>query len=183
MHAEPIEQAIVAVAAAQALMDEVGGGVDVELTVNAGSEGPALVLAENAKEIGINITVKPVDPGTLYGPDYLNWTFLAGDFYPPTGFFPTAALVDAPGAAIGSTHFQDDEFFALFEKASASLDAAERSGLIDQMQQILIDRGGWIVPAIGNTLGAYSADVGGFVTPDVTGFGLYRHWEKVGYLA
>lgn len=170
------------VAAAQALMDEVGTGIDVELTVNAGAEGPALVLAENAKEIGINVTVTPVDPGTLYGPDYLNWSFLAGDWYPPTGFFPTGALVDAPGAAIGSTHFSDEEFFAAFEAASASLDAGRRSELINQMQQILFDRGGWIVPAIGNTLGAYASNVDGFVTPDLTGFGMYRYWEKVGFL-
>jgi peptide/nickel transport system substrate-binding protein len=172
------------VEAAKALMDEVGGSIDVVLTVNGTtSQGAALVLAENAKEIGINIDVQSVDSGTFYGPDYLEWQFLTGDIYPPTDFLPTGALVDAPGAAIGSTHFHDDEFAALWNEASASTDADVRSDRINQMQQILFDRGGWIVPAVGNTLGGHSADIGGFVSPDATGFGLRRWWEKVGYIA
>ena len=172
-------------AQAEALVNQAGKkGLSLTLVaseVNPGVVEACQVLAVSAAQVGINIQVKQVDTATLFGPNYLQWDF-AIDSYPALTYLTTASLNDAPGSSINATHFSDPEYSALWYKASAEFDAAKRKGYITQMQQILFDRGGWLIPAFPNTVGAYQSTLAGF-SNDLTGFGMFRGLNLVGYAA
>lgn len=168
---------------AKALVAEIGAGeINLELVTIESQQPTALFLAENAKEIGVNIEVRVVDQPTLYGDNYLEWEFFSGDLYPPYHFITASSMVDAPNASIGNPHFNDAEYFELWERLSASIDPVEQSELVNQMQQILFDRGGWIVGSFQNSLGAYSSRLTGFPEVDLYGAGLGRELHRVGWV-
>ena len=69
----------------------------------------ATIFAQNAKAGGVNVTVKNVDGGTIYGDQYLKWPFSA-DYWgtrnyllqAATGVLKTAAVQrDALGRVLG----------------------------------------------------------------------------------
>jgi peptide/nickel transport system substrate-binding protein len=153
----------------------------VAAEVNPGIVEACQVLSVCAAKIGINIQVRQVDTATLFGPNYLQWDF-AIDSYPALRYLTTASLNDAPGASINATHFSDPEYSALWYEASAEFDAAKRKDYITQMQQILFDRGGWIIPGFYNQVGAYKNTLTGF-SDDLTGFGMFRDLNYVGFTA
>ncbi|QXJ22589.1 ABC transporter substrate-binding protein [Actinomadura graeca] len=173
-------------AKARALVRE-AGKQGATLTLNTADLGPGLiatcqVLAENAARIGLNVKVNVLDSATLFGPNYLQWDF-AVDTYPASAILTTSSLNDGPRASINESHFKDPEYAALWEKASAEFDAAKRKEHLHEMQRILFERGGWIIPVFPNTLGAYNKKVAGFPEKDLTGFGMTRLLGKVGFTA
>jgi peptide/nickel transport system substrate-binding protein len=157
-----------------------GESLTLVTSEGAGMVEVCQVLAANAAKIGLDITVKVVDPATLWGPNYLSWDF-AVDLYSAMSILTTSAVADGPYATTNSSHWNDPEYEALWHKASAALDPDERSGYLKQMQQILFDKGGWIIPAYGTTTGAYKADIGG-LRNDLTGLGLSRNFNLVGFV-
>jgi len=168
---------------AKRLVAEIGGGdINLELNTIESQKATCLFLAENAKEIGVNIDVKVIDLATLYGDNYLEWEFYTGDLYPTYHFISCSSMVDAPEPSIGNPHFHDDEYFGLWNQLSASTDPAEQTELVNAMQQILFDRGGWIIGAFQNSLGAYSSRLTGFPDHDVYGATLGRLLHRVGFV-
>jgi peptide/nickel transport system substrate-binding protein len=77
------------------------------------------------------------------------------------------------------THFDDPEFNALFLEARVEPDATKRGVIIRDMQKILFDRGGYLIPFFPNTVDAYRTNVAG-IGLDMTGVGLGKgRWATV----
>ncbi|MBZ9761686.1 ABC transporter substrate-binding protein [Mesorhizobium sp. CA8] len=160
---------------AKALLKEAGHDtLDIELVtapVNAGVVEASQVLVEQAKAAGINIKLRKLDPSSFFGPDYLKYTFAVDNWSPTNSYLVQVAQADGPGAVYNETHFNDPEFNDLFSKAQQEVDAAKRKELIQKMQKIQYERGGYIIWGFANQIDAYSSKLAGF-RPDRNGLPL-----------
>ena len=167
---------------AKALLKEAGKeNLTVELVtapIAAGAVEMCLALAADAAKAGITINVKQVDLGTFYGENYLQWPFSV-DWWNGQLFMTMTTVATASGAVFNETHFDDPEFNALFLEARVEPDATKRGVIIRDMQKILFDRGGYLIPFFPNTVDAYRTNVAG-IGLDMTGVGLGKgRWATV----
>ncbi|WP_172805660.1 ABC transporter substrate-binding protein [Brachybacterium avium] len=171
------------IAEAKRLLAEAGhpDGLEVELVtapIQAGVVEAAQVFAEQAAEAGITVTINRMDL-TAYWTDYLNYDF-SQSFWYTRNFLAQSNAAVMPGAPFNETHWEDEEFTALVEQARAEVDDAARGELVAQAQEILYDRGGYLIWGFANQIDAYQGYVGGFVENrtgiPLSGFRLDRVW-------
>lgn len=171
------------VEAARALVAEAGlDGLTIDLAMYQ-DMGTALILAENAREIGITINPVQLDGATFYGEEYFTRNFFGGDYYPNNPFFVISALCDGPNPSLDQVRWRDEAYHTLWLEASGTLDPALRSANLRKMQEILFERGAFLIPAFGNELAAASASLGGLPDHDVTGGGIFRALRGIGFAA
>jgi peptide/nickel transport system substrate-binding protein len=171
------------IAKAKALVEEAGlAGTQLEL-VMYNDMATALVLADNAKEIGINITVKQLDGASFFNEEYMERHFFGGDYWPSGPIFLISSLADGPNAGLDQIRWRDPEYLELWKQASNTLDAAKRRDITMKLQEILFDRGGWIIPVFINELGLCRADIAGLPASDQSGAGIYRALPGLGFAA
>jgi len=169
------------VAQAKALVEEAGlVGTKLEL-VMFDDVATALVLAENAKEISIDITVRQLDGASFFNEEYLERAFFGGDYWPSGPYFLISSLADAPGAGLDQIRWRDEEYLALWDEVSRTLDPDKRKAMTHRLQEILFERGGWIVPIYIHEVGAYRDGIVGFPESDQTGAGLLRALPFIGF--
>lgn len=171
------------IAEARRLLAEAGHpeGLEVELVtapIQAGVVEAAQVFAEQASEAGITVTINRMDL-TAYWTDYLGYAF-SQTFWYTRNFLAQANSAVTPGAPFNETHWDDAEFNDLVDQIRAEIDDATRTELIGQAQQILYDRGGYIIWGFANQIDAYQSYLGGFVEDrtgiPLSGFQLHKVW-------
>lgn len=160
---------------ARKLLAEAGypDGLDIELVtapIQAGAVEAAQVFAQQAAAAGIRVRIRRVDTTTFFGDDYLSWTF-AQDFWYTRNFLPQVNNSMLNTSPYNETHMEDPEFLALAEKAATEIDEGTRNSLIAQAQEILYERGGYIIWGFPNQADAYQRYVAGLV-PNKTGLSL-----------
>ncbi len=158
----------------------VGTEVDLEMFVDMST---ALILAENAKEIGVTINVRQLDGATFYGEEYFNRAFFGGDYYPNAPYFVTSALCDGPNPSLDQVRWRDEEYLALWLEASGTVDPDLRREKLLRMQEILFEKGAWIIAAFPSELAAYSATLTGLPESEPSGWGIYRALSRIGFAA
>ena len=147
--------------AAQLLKDAGQENLEVELITTPGPGlSSALVLAEQAKRIGVTLKVKQVDLATFQGPLKNDWTLSTGGSI-GAPFLASAIHTDAPFAVSNKTHFNDPQFSELFLAAMAQPDLEKRKALVHQVQQIQYERGGMLIWGYADLLDSVSTRVGG----------------------
>jgi peptide/nickel transport system substrate-binding protein len=140
-------------------------GLTVQLnTANfaAGVVAAAQVFAQEAKGAGVTVNIANLPVSTFYGPDYLQWVF-AQDFWGTSFYLSQVAqsmLVDSP---FNETHWNDAQYTALYKEANATLNAAKRCQIINEMEQIDFQSGGYIIAAYNKILNVLSPRVNGLV--------------------
>jgi len=156
---------------AKALLKAAGyEGLAVELytcPAGPGEVSLAQVYATQAKDAGVNVSIKQQSVGDFYTTPYLHVPF-AMDYGFNQLFLVNAAQLQAPGAAYNANHFNDPEYNSLYNTAIATVDQAKRKELIQQMAKIDYERGGYIIPVFTPGIQAYTSNVGG-IKPSVTG--------------
>ena len=120
----------------------------------------ALVLAEQAKRIGVTLKVRQVDLATFQGPQRNDWTLSTGGSI-GAPFLASAIHTDAPFAVSNKTHFNDPQFSEVFLAAMAQPDLQRRTVLVHQAQQIQYERGGMLIWGYADLLDSISTRVGG----------------------
>jgi len=162
-------------AEAKRLLTEAGfaEGLDVELVTTVGiGLNSALVFAEQAKAVGVNIKVKQVDPSIFTGTKRNDWSFSTGSGV-SRPLLLTVQQNDGPLAVSNKTHFNNPRFTELITGALAQPDLEKRKLLIHEAQQIQHDIGGLLIWGYSNVLDASVVDIGG-IEPDRTGFAAWR---------
>lgn len=145
----------------------------VEFTTTPGaSASAALVFAQQAKKVGVEIKVTQVDNSVFNGPLRESWVMSPGST-PARGFLATALHNDAPMAIYNRSNFHDPRFDDLFLQAMAQPDLEKRKVLVHEAQQIQHDRGGLLIWGFADVLDATSVKVGGLV-PEQTTFASWR---------
>ena len=143
-------------------------GLSVELVTSPADTGMvegATIFAQNAKAGGVNVTVKNVDGGTIYGDQYLKWPFSA-DYWGTRNYLQQVAAGVLATAPFNETHWNAypgyKKFEGLYRQALATVDVEKRAQLIKEMQRMEYDDGGLIIWGFKNLTDAYSTKVGGF---------------------
>ena len=166
---------------AKALVKEAGlEGTVLELTMYH-DVATALVLAENVKEIGLTISVKQLDGAAFYNEEYMERSFFGGDYYPSGPFFLISSLADGPNAGLDQVKWRDKEYLDLWNEASKTVDHEKRKAITMKLQEILFERGAWIIPVYGNELGIYRQTVAGLPEFDQSGAGIFRSLARIGF--
>ncbi len=166
---------------AKALLAEAGHeGLEVELVtapIAAGAVEAAQVFAQQAKEAGVTVNLRKTSVSTFFT-NYTKWPF-AQDFIAYDPIISLVAQTSIPGAPFNTTGFDDPEFNDLFDQVNSTVDESGRCDLMQQMQQILFERGGYIIPQFNRTLDILSTKVGGFAADAGTGIPLGNgDWEN-----
>jgi peptide/nickel transport system substrate-binding protein len=142
----------------------------------------AEVFAQQASSAGVTVSLRKLDTGTFYGPNYLKWTF-AQDFWATREYLPQVAQGSLPTSPYNECHWADPTFLKLINQARAELDTTKRTQIIHEAEQIEYNTGGYIIPYFSNQIDAYSAKLTGFIPPK-SGFPLGNYWFKnVGFTA
>src|SRR6266849_3120821 len=126
----------------------------------------ATVFAQQAKQAGVTVNLKSVDPSTFFGPNYLQWTF-SQDFYNYSPYLAQVAQSLLPSSPFNETHWSDSNYASLYQQANATLDAGKRKDIEHQMQQIDFKQGGYIIPCFIDSLDAYSSKLTGYTAAKV----------------
>ncbi|MBL0374227.1 ABC transporter substrate-binding protein [Rhizobium sp. KVB221] len=166
---------------AKALIEEAGlSGTELELVMYK-DVATALVLSENAKEIGLNITVKQLDAAAFYNEEYFQRPFFGGDYYPSLPYFLVSALADAPNAGLDQVKWRDKEYLDLWLEAARTVDPDKLKQVMLKLQEILFERGAWIIPIFGNELAIYKKEIVGLPQFDQSGAGILRALSTIGF--
>ena len=123
----------------------------------------ANVFAAAGQGRGLTVNVKVLDGGTYYGDQYLKLTF-STDFWGTRSYLPgrRGSLRRAP---YNETHWPPDGLELRGASTSRPLAApttgTKRYEIIDEMQKLEYNEGGYIIPFFNNLLDAYSSKVDG----------------------
>lgn len=167
--------------AAKKILEEAGYTLPVSVELWGAPNQPTSdrqneVLVEQAAKAGFDVTFHQVDVATFYGDAYGTYP-LSLSFWGFLGIFDQAAFTITDDAPYNSSHWQDDEYNALYYQALETVDDAERKALVAQMQQIEHDRGAYIVPIFLDKVVAYSDTVTGLEPyPNTDGAIGYHFW-------
>jgi len=138
-------------------------GLSIQLsaadTVIAGAVDMAELFAETTKKIGVNIEVKR-EPNDSYWSDvWLKKPFCMAGW----GQRPTPDVIFSLGYAAGAdwneSHFKNERFNTLLIEARAVTDAKKRTEMYGEMQRLVSDEGGTIIPFFRNWIYARRANV------------------------
>jgi peptide/nickel transport system substrate-binding protein len=151
------------VAKAKALLAEAGyqNGLEIELTAMNSLSVPAIatVWKEQLAQAGITLNIQTMPIDTFYTDVWLKCDLGIVDWggrpYPQP-YLQLAYMSDSPW---NSTHMADKELDQVAKDASKEMDHARRVELYHKVQQILMERGGVIVPFFQNGLLAYRKNV------------------------
>src|SRR5690348_8450327 len=153
------------IAQAKSLLKKAGQeNLKVQLVTSAvatGTVAMATVLSQQAKAAGVTISLKTVDPGTFFGPNYLRWTF-SQDFYNYSPYLSQVSESLLPASPFNETHWTLPHYGELCKQANATADPAVRKQIEHEMQQIDFTQGGYIIPAFIDALDAYSTKITGY---------------------
>jgi peptide/nickel transport system substrate-binding protein len=172
---------------AKSLLKQAGqSNLTVTLTyanIIPGAVAQCQVLAQSVKAAGINIKLREVDPGTLFGTNYTNWPFTI-DGWPGENYLVLIASLEGPNAHVDETHFSNARFNSLYTQALGTLDPATRTEIAHELQMIEFNEGGTIIPCFPNYTAAYSTKVGGFYPANLTGNAVAAgYYNLLGFVA
>ena len=122
--------------------------------------GSAQVYAQQASAAGIRVSVRKVDPAAFFGADYLKRPFTQ-DSWGNFPLVPIMSLTILPGAGNNETSWYDDRTNKLMAQARAALDKTKRRELTHEIQKILYNEGGYMIPALIDDVTGYSKKVSG----------------------
>jgi peptide/nickel transport system substrate-binding protein len=141
----------------------------------------AQVYAQQATAAGLKVSVRKIDPASFFGADFLKRPFTQ-DAWGNFPLVPVMSLTILPGAGDNEISWSDERTNKLMTEARAALDKSKRAELIHDIQKILYDEGGYIIPALHDDVIAHSGKVAGWPVAgaDKTDFNLqYRTlWLK-----
>lgn len=148
---------------AQALLRDAGQeGIAVELVCASYVDG-ATAFAQQAKQAGIKMTVKPVPVEDIYNTDlyYLKVPF--GETLWTGSFEETAPQGLVSEAFYNETAWKNPQWDKDFYRAFGTVDEAERLGIYADLQEQLWNDGGYIVWGLADLVNATAPDVNGVV--------------------
>ena len=138
------------------------------------------VFAEQAKAAGVTVNVNKSTPDVYYAKHYLSAEF-ATDTFANVPYLNNTLQCQLSTSPYNATHWSDDEFNALYDKALSTTDAAARAAVIEDMQRIQYERGSLLIAASFDGLDATSTQVNGLRSNEswafpMNGYHLERVW-------
>ncbi|MFD6097132.1 ABC transporter substrate-binding protein [Nocardiopsis flavescens] len=162
------------IAEAKRLLAEAGhgDGLEVELVtsdISAGVVAAAEVFQEQAREAGVTVNLRRVNPSEYWNEEEGFPYPFGQDFWSARPYITQAAQGSVVGAPYNETMWgEHEEWLGHLEEARRTADLDARNELIREAQEIEYEEGGYIVWGFVNLLDAHHASVGG-LEPAVSG--------------
>lgn len=158
-------------------------GISVSLVtsnISAGIVSTATVFAQQASAAGVTVRLNTVSPTSFFGPAYLHRPF-SQDVWSYLPYWPTVAQSSLPFSDYNDTHFDNGRYVQLYKEALKAVDSKLRKELAWEMQAVMYDEGGYIVPVVVPNLMAYGSHVRGLTAsksgyPFNNGSDILRVW-------
>lgn len=135
---------------ARALLEKAGHAnlqVDFDTAdIAAGSLLTAQVLAQQAKAAGVTINLKKLNTDVFWNESYLNAPF-SQTFWQYDPYIANLSAYIGPDALYNETRWRDETFLKYYAEARRNADPAKRRELVQAMQRLEHDNGGYIVPS------------------------------------
>jgi peptide/nickel transport system substrate-binding protein len=158
---------------ARALLKEAGhDGLELELSTAdgafAGAVDMAQLFAESAERAGIKVKVDRAADDSYWDVIWMKKPFYMSWF----GGRPTAdmmlTLAYSTGSSWNDTFFSDPHFDRLLADARVSKDMGKRRQMYAEMQKIIAETGGYIIPVFADTIDAHADRIHG-LAPNING--------------
>jgi len=136
----------------------------------------ANLFVEQARQAGITVQLTKADANSFYGERYLSWNF-AQDFWNTRNYIPQAVVGTFPpeqGGTYNETHWDHPQFTELINQARREPDAAKRTTLLHDAQEIEYNEGGLIIWGFRQQVDAYGASVQGLEPSKYLPLGSYK---------
>jgi peptide/nickel transport system substrate-binding protein len=135
--------------------------------IGAGVVQQSEVFAQQAAAAGVKVVVQNVPPSSYFGPDFLTYDF-GMDSWAYQGWYEQTRLSQIYNPPLyNETHFNDPHFTSLFQQGTATTDVALRAELAHEMQEILWNTGGYIIPVDVPIISGYLKNVNGALPNEV----------------
>jgi peptide/nickel transport system substrate-binding protein len=158
-------------------------GFATELTIQSGdsiAQQTAVILKDQLAQIGIDLTITPVDPGTWWenwssGNFEMIYKLSTNDIIDPAENIPFDFWSKEEGGSDGAfTGYHNDELVKLSKEAEAELDTTKRAALYDEIQKIAMDDSAQLWLFHPSNIWATRDNINGFA---VFPTGIYRLWQ------
>ncbi|WP_017584961.1 ABC transporter substrate-binding protein [Nocardiopsis ganjiahuensis] len=159
---------------AKRLLAEAGheDGLEIELVtsdISAGVVAAAEVFQEQAREAGVTVNLRRVNPSDYWNPEEGFPYAFGQDFWSARNYITQTAQGSVVGAPYNETMWgEHEEWLEYLEEARRTADDDARNELIRKAQEIEYEEGGYIVWGFVNLLDAYTNSVHG-LEPAVSG--------------
>lgn len=126
----------------------------------AGAVDAGVLIAEAAKEAGVNVTVERVPNDGYWSDVWLKkpWCFSYWSGRPTVGQILSAGYLS--GGAWNESAFANDRFDKLVAEAQGELDEAKRQEMYFEAQEILYNESGSVIPLFASYVHAATSDLG-----------------------
>lgn len=140
--------------------------------LTAGISEISTLMAEQAKAGGVTINLQSQPADQYFSTSYMQQPF-GSTYWSGAPLATSLANNMAPDASTNETAWNDPEWAALYEEALRTPDRDAANDLLRQAQEILHERGGYIIPVFPNYLDAYNSKVHGLKESPVYNLGAY----------
>jgi peptide/nickel transport system substrate-binding protein len=168
---------------AKALLAEAGygDGLTLEMAtapVRAGMHESAVAFQEMAQQAGITIELKQFPPETYWG-EYLKYPLsVSNNNYVFPSLDANLALTFHSAGAWNEPGYQTEELDSLIEDVSAERDEQKRTEMYAEIQRIISEDGGWIIPYSRAMFVVFRTTVHEVVVPANTLFEVTGVWKE-----
>ena len=125
-----------------------------------GSVDAAILFSETAAVVGIDLTVNRVPDDGYWNGVWMKKPFCAGVWFGRLVADEQLTVTYSVGGAWNDTYWEHERFNRLLNEARATLDDSLRREMYSEMQRIIRDEGGQIIPLFANWVDAKSDRVG-----------------------
>ena len=128
----------------------------------ANAVSAAQLFAESAKQAGLEIRVIRTPEDGYWDKVWMqkSWSFSYWSGRPAAG--QMFAIGYHPSSSWNETFWDNDTFNKLFDEGKRTTDASKRKKIYGEMQRLLVDEGGTVIPIFNDYLDAASKDVKGY---------------------
>ncbi len=126
-----------------------------------GAVDMATLFQANAAKAGIRVDVKKEPADGFFDNVWLKGAFVESYWGGRPAATQMLSVAFAANAPWNETHWKNDKFSKLLDNARAETDEAKRKSYIWEMQAMLNEEGGALIPAFRDWLDAHNAKVGG----------------------
>jgi len=138
----------------------------------------AVLFQESAKKAGLQINVKRESPDGFWNDVWLKAPFCLSYWAGRAAATQMLEVAYYSGAVWNETHWRNEKFDKLLFDAKAEADENKRKPYIWEMQKILHDEGGAIIPVFADWLDAAHSKVKGLTPHGIANFNNLRLAEK-----
>ncbi|MEM8814030.1 MAG: ABC transporter substrate-binding protein [Pseudomonadota bacterium] len=149
--------------------------------VNVGIEDTCLMIQREAKKIGFDLRLKKVPNDGYWGAIWLKKPLNVVTWLMRPTAHSMLSVAFAPDAPWNDTRWKNERMGELLKMSAGETDSAKRYEMFCEMQTLVHNEGGWVIPSHNNYLDGISKKMKGVVKHPIGNTGGYE-WPEFAWL-